>query len=1409
MRMENVDCGLAKAELYWKKKFENLTSNVVLPVCNDCISEVEESQYSCIIDDINIVNKIGKITKNNDLSLFVLMQTILKVVLLKATDVSDLYVGTPIYMEKDRYYNKMLVLRDSLNDYMTFKEALIKVRDTTQDAYTYQRYPISNIIEQAKEMGAHFFDVILYLNRIHNKEYLNEILDTYNNYIRIEIEEEQGILRLNSVYKKEAFYEGAVESFFSSFVYVTEQVLDNLNIQLKDIRLISKPDIMCNKMRNHLLVPKVDFTESTIIKVFDDIVTKYSDRIAVVFGEERITYQQLYKMVDTVSKSLDDRGVPTRSLIAIYCPKSVELIACILGVLKHGSAYLPIDPDLPMHRVETILLDSKSQTLIMSKELDGSFMKRVSNVENETLVLGKLLCLGIKTQNGALLLESLSDCTLQPMELESELAYVIYTSGTTGKLKGVKVTHQNDLELVLNNAKLFDFSEHDIWTMFHTHSFDFSVWEMYGALLYGGTLVIVNSLIAKDQELFLNLIMKEKVTVLNQVPSSFYRLIDRMQMSNMNEFALRYVILGGEALKVYRLKTWAEQYPNVKIINMYGITETTVHTTFKEITREDIMRGISNIGRALPEVSVYILGKNMEALPLGYVGEICVSGSGVSQGYLNNETLTEERFIDNPYLPDEKLYRSGDLGRILNSYEIEYVGRIDDQVKVRGYRIEIDEIERVLNKHKSIQDAAVILMKDADDSTQLNAYIVKKEAVTVNQIREYISQYLPAYMIPEKFFDIEKIPLTMNGKVDKNEIIKCTARLSLGENLLMPRTETEKRLANIWKRILQIDEVGIDSNFFELGGHSLKAIDLESEINKEFHCSITFIEIFKTPTIKELAKIIDSNHEHSTRKTISKVETREYYHVTYAQRSMYLLNRNSNIGLSYNIVRMCLMEESIDQVRFEDALHKVINKYESLRTSFHIIDGEPMEKVHDNIELPVYYYETESSKLDECIASLVKPFDLDKAPLFAIYIIHISDNGKDLMILNVHHIIADGDSLNILISELLYTYSTGAELGELALQYKDYAEWQHELLESDELKKQEEYWMSVFEDNIPALVMPLDYPRLNVQTFKGEDIIFQFDSNLTRSMNELAVSFNITMNSLLLAIYSVLLYKYTYQKDIVIGSLAGRVNKDIDPIVGLFLNYIPLRYKLDSNDTFVDYVHKANNILLEAYENQDCPFEKIIEKLTDRIDRSRNPLFDTMIVFHNISFDRQDNQGAKDIGIKAEEYRYSTSSSTIDFKIDAALNSNDELEMCLQYNTDLLRNETMNNFAKVFRECATKIVSNPNTRIDDISLEMSPTIPIEQNVTSLNDRASESCTEYVAPRDDLETAIAEAWGKALSVEQVGLYDDFFKLGGHSLSAVIVEVELEMKGIKMNNTDIYVHRTVENLAEYIREKKRED
>jgi amino acid adenylation domain-containing protein len=733
--------------------------------------------------------------------------------------------------------SNLLTLNSTIKPDDIFLDVIQEVSENYEQAIAYKDLPFDRLVSELslpKDMSrTALFDVLFHFEEtsrfsledgaVQVKEIeTNSGMGKYD--LNLLAREDDHGLELFLTYNKAYFNESTIRNMLKHFSYLLENALLNHNQQVNQIDLISREEQL-EWSRKFDLTSAENDDGFNLVTAFELQVKRYPDNVALESDGAEWSYRQLNDISNQLSCYLSALyGVKSENVIAIKLEKSEWQIITLLAVLKAGAAYVPIDPSYPGERIQLLLQDSGSE-LCIDEALISSFVP-------------------VKDNYG---------CADRKVDIWSgQLAYIIYTSGSTGKPKGALLEHRNVMRLFNPALSRFDFSSKDTWTFFHSFSFDFSVWEMFGALLSGGKLVIVPKDTARDPQLFKSLLQEQKVTVLNQTPTAFFNLQELV--SEKDSFSLRYVIFGGEKLSFSKLEKWNALFPKIRLINMYGITETGVHTTYKEILDTDIFAGISNIGVPLPAVSCLVLDEFMHPLPALITGELYVGGLGVARGYHNRPDLTAARFIENP-MGAGRLFKTGDKVKILTTGELEYIGRLDDQVKIRGFRIEPAEIERALLSYEPVEDA-VVLIKSSDDPRQnrLIGFLKTKEKIQLSQLTAHLKNLLPSYMIPEGFVYTSVIPLNANGKVDKNFLLDRMDQTIVPDTVYKaPSDEIESKLVEIWEQVLGRDKIGVNDDFFYLGGHSLNVMEVLTKIEEEYHLQIRVKSFFVNPTIEHLA----------------------------------------------------------------------------------------------------------------------------------------------------------------------------------------------------------------------------------------------------------------------------------------------------------------------------------------------------------------------------------------------------------------------------------------------------------------------------------------------------------------------------------------------------------------------------
>ncbi|MGI2909566.1 amino acid adenylation domain-containing protein, partial [Tolypothrix sp. VBCCA 56010] len=977
--------------------------------------------------------------------------------------------------------------------------------------------------------------------------------------------------------------------------------------------------------------------------LFDKQVKRVGDKVALQMHEVQMTYEELNRRSNQVAHFLRER-VSGNAFVGLLSDRSMEMMIGMLGILKAGCAYVPLDPSYPADRISFMLKDSGSSILL-------THLQRPSEMDFE----GQRFEIGCKQITGS------SDEDISWTVPGDWLAYLIYTSGSTGKPKGVMIEHRNVVNLIEYQRDRFGIDDDDRIVLFSSICFDASIEQIFLPLLSGATLVLVDQPTILDTHAFESYLVDQRITHLHAVPAF-------LAMLNLNQnYSLRRVIVGGDVCPEELIRKWARGY---RFYNEYGPTEVTVTSVEFEVYQPSQEEEVRMIGKPVGNTYAYIL-HGTEVCGIGITGELCLGGEGLSRGYLNREELTTEKFVPNPFRPGERMYRTGDLARWRADGNIDFEGRKDEQVKVRGYRIEPGEIESLLQSYSGIKQAAVVARSLSGDDKELVGFYVSEEDIPVSLIRSHLTQSLPDYMVPSQLVRVDQMPLNTSGKIDRRSLRDRSAKLSRSViHREGPRNEIEETVLSLWREVLKVDDIGIDDNFFELGGHSLKATVLVAKIHKAFDVTVPLRALFKTSTIRGISDIIRKADREAYR-SILPAAPREDYPLSPAQQRIFILNELEGDSIAYNMPHVVVIEGDLDTNRLYRSFGLLLDRHWALRTSFARKGDHIVQRIMSDAPLDIEISSGTLETLREQIDNFIRPFDLGQAPLFRVNIIRF-DSQKYLLIVDTHHIINDGVSNEVLISEFTRIYN-GETLIDLKLQYVDYAVWQNESSNGKEIQRQENFWLTRLGGELPVLNLHSDFPRPRIVEYRGESISFEINGPLVRQVRYMSNESNCTLYMTLLAIYKVLLFKYTGQEDIIVGSpIAGRSHPDLEGVVGMFVNTLAVRSYPAASKSFRTFLGEIRETVLDTFENQDYQFEDLVDKLKVPRDTSRNPIFDVM-------FDlKSEGRGDAAVlnGLKVYPYGFDTRTSKFDMSVNM-IESGDHLYMEIEYRTSLFKKETV------------------------------------------------------------------------------------------------------------------------------------
>jgi tyrocidine synthetase-3 len=1262
-----------------------------------------------------VFSRLMHISNQSDIRLYIMLMAVLVLLLEKYTGNNDIIVGAPIYKQEveEDFINKILALRNQLKDEMSFKELLLQVSQTNFEAVENINYPIETIPYELnmsfQEDEFPLFDIAILLENIHDKSYIEPLnLDVILSFLRTD-EYIKGMVEYNA----DLYTRSTMERMVGHFMNLIQQALTDIDSKIPDISILSEDET--RQLIFDFNDTRADYPgDKTIHRLFEEQVEKTPGNIAVISSKANLTYHRLNKKANQLAQVLRDRGVTAETIAAILLDRSIELIIVILALLKAGGAYLPIDIEYPADRINYLLEDSDTKLLLTRSDLADKLEFSGTKIHpgDETLYQG----------------ESLNP---KPLNHSNNLAYVIYTSGTTGKPKGVMIEHKSLVNYVWWAAKTYVKNEKVNFPLYSSISFDLTVTSIFTPLVTGNTIVVYEG---EERDFLIEKIIDEnRVGVIKLTPSHLYVI----KYKPMDQSKICGFIVGGEELETRIAREIDAKFAgNVGIYNEYGPTEATVGCVcYKFNPAEDNGQAVP-IGVPTDNARIYVLDRNQKPVPKGVKGEIYISGDGVARGYLNRVELTAEKFIENGFYHGHRgrLYRSGDMAKWLADGNIEYLGRVDQQVKIRGYRIELGEIEHQLLQHDDIREAIVIARDGEEKSAEdekgepyLCAYFVSDRELRVSQLREYLLQHLPDYMIPLFFVQLEEMPLTSNGKVDRKALPE--PGLNPEQEYAAPRNKTEEKLVKIWSQVLVIEKelIGIDTNFFELGGHSLKQVVLISKIHKELNVKIPLAEIFKTPSIRGLSTYIKDavQEQHAP---LEAAEKKEYYALALPQKRFYIFQQLEPESITYNISFVLILKGNLEKQRLEETFRNLIQRHESLRTSFELVNDEPVQKIHEyeQLDFAVEYDDAgpgdggSASPAQERLGSFVRPFDLGKIPLMRVGVIHTaaapsthqgeSLDSRYILIVDMHHIITDGISERILTGEFMELYA-GNELSPLRLQYKDFSQWQTSEKQRAKIGKQGEFWIKQFQDGIPFLKLLTDFPRPAARSFEGSTVDFEISAEQTRALKDLALQEEASLYMVLLSIYYILLSKLSGKKDIIVGTgVVGRSHADLMNIIGLMFNTIPLRNQPLEEKSFIEFLKDLKLKTVEAFENQEYPFDELVEDLLKRQlltrDASRNPLFDTMFAMQNFRENAESVPHREISGLELEPYEFSNKTSRFDlFFIGTEINYT--IRMTVEYSTALFRQSTVEKIAQSYMEILSQILENKEIKLKNIIVSSS------------------------------------------------------------------------------------------------------
>jgi amino acid adenylation domain-containing protein len=1062
-------------------------------------------------------------------------------------------------------------------------------------------------------------------------------------------------------------------------------------------------DLLDTRERNWLLYEFnntiVPYAENKLMhQLFEEKVIQNPNQAALSQHGKTITYKELNDKSNQLAHYLVQKGIKSGAAIGIICERNFELVVGLLAILKSAASYVPVDPSYPKDRQEYILNNSVCELILTDSDYEiddksGKFINirhlDLSPFSSQNLVINKS---------------------------SKDLAYTIYTSGSTGRPKGVMIAHHSAVNLIEWVNKEFKVSTADRLLFITSICFDLSVYDVFGMLAAGGTIVIATQDEVRDPETLKKIMKEEKITFWDAVPTTMNYLVDMIETSEPDYIQndLRLVFMSGDWIPVTLPDKINKYFPNAKNISLGGATEGTVWSNFYPIEKVEPNQISIPYGKPMDNNFFYILDDNQQPVPRGVAGELYIGGVGVALGYANDKEKTDAAFFADPFskLPDDRMYKTGDLGRMMPEGSMEFLGRKDFQVKIRGFRVELGEIENQLQKHETVQRAIVLAKEDANNSKYLCAYVVLKEAVDNDNLKQHLAKDLPDYMIPGIFIRIDKVPVTANGKIDRKALPDPSDFIQEKE-IKLPTSEMEKELTEIWKTILGHEKIGVNENVFELGAHSLHAGAFVSRVHKKLNLTIALRDLFANPTIEQQAKIIEKNSIKKQFTSISKLPLAENYEVSHAQRRLWIIDQiQEGKSTEYNLPIVFALKGEFSIEQFEKAIQSVVDKHEILRTSFKLVNNELRQFVKIKHVFKAEVFNTSNqTEINEIIANnAYSAFDLSIAPLFRVAV--IQKNNNDFIVSFVmHHIISDGWSMGVLVRDIFQYYSLhgknqSVEMEELPVQYKDFSTWQNKQLADDSTVNHKNYWLEKMSGDLPLLDLPTKISRPVNLNNKAKSVYNKLSKEKTLRVKEYCAANQVSTFMLLQAAVKALFYRYTGQKDIIIGSpIAGREHADLANQIGFYVNTLALRDQIEPTNTFSHLLQQVKETILGAFEHQVYPYDKLVDDLGIPRNLNRNPLFDIMLVMQNVDENKSfDKSFINEINKTLQLEKLENDELLSKFDITFNFFESEELMLNLEYRSELYEDYFIQNIWNHLENILENVLKNPSVKIKDLAV---------------------------------------------------------------------------------------------------------
>ncbi|HEX7333474.1 MAG TPA: amino acid adenylation domain-containing protein [Pyrinomonadaceae bacterium] len=1323
---------------YWRKQLSGelpvleLPTDYVRPAVQTFSGAVEQTELSS-----GLSNGLRELSRREGATLYMVLLAAFKVLLSRYTGQEEIIVGSPIAgrnrVETEGligFFLNTLVLRTDLSGEPTFQRLLARVNEVTIGAYTHQDVPFEKLLEELnperRRDNTPVFQVLFNMLNFPSSEISlpglkiesQTALESGSKFdLTLYVHEEENI-RFTLVYNPDLFKPERMVEMLDQFRHVLAQVSGNPSIEIKRLSLVTP---RAAKLLPQPTQPIHSRWHGAVHQLFAEHARRSPDRIAVIDKQETWTYGQLEERSNQLANYLIAWGIQRQDVVAIYAHRSATLVWAIYGVLKAGGTFLILDPAYPELRLINYLKDANTRYWLQLEEAGAlpsdlkDFVERLSCCAHMTLqsraaseaqsflLSSSIGDTGVAVGTG----DTLSQYPVNDPSVEvgpDDIACITFTSGSTGRPKGVLGKHLS-LTLFASWAQpKFGIDEHDRFSMLSGIGHDPLQRDIFTPLQLGASLSIPDPKKIGTHGWLARWMKQEGITVTNLTPAMGQLVSESAGDDELS--SLRYAFFVGEMLTRHDVAKLKKLAPSVASINLYGTTETQRAVSFyaQEPAKETLP-----VGRGIDGVQLLVLNVAQGLAGIGELGEIYFRSPYLARGYHEDDELTRQRFITNPFtgLQDDRLYKSGDVGRYLPDGNVEMLGRMDDQVQIRGFRVELGEIRASIAAHPAIKDCAILTRED-----RLVAYLVFKTGASANnaELRGLLKKRLPDYMVPSHFVVLDELPLTPNGKLNRRALpAPVASRDSLSQTFTAPRSPREELLASIFSDLLAVERIGIDDNFFELGGHSLLATQLISRIRAAFQVELPLRTVFESATVAGLSARIEHEKQGESLRPLEKVSRVGAIPLSFAQQRLWFLHQLEPASAVYNMPAAVRLNGSLNIAALEATLTEIVRRHESLRTTFAYADEQPCQVIRDveSWSLPVIdvsaLAESERGAEVERLAEeeARRSFDLQAGPLLRTTLVQIADQ-EHVLLWTMHHIISDGWSMGVVIREVAAIYEAfvrgaASPLPELPIQYADYAVWQRETLNSDVVERQLAYWRKQLGGELPVLELPTDHVRPAVQTFRGAVEQVSLSRELSDGLRTVSKRTGATLYMVLLAAFNVLLSRYTGQEEIIVGSpIAGRNRVETEGLIGFFVNTLVFRSEVRGEESFAEVVKRVREVVLEGHTHQDVPFEKLVEELKPKRDFSRSPLFQIAFMFQSA--------GEKELassGLSLSMLQSHAGASKFDVTL-SLVDDGQELNGTLEYNTDLYDATTIERLAANFKTLLKGVVVNHTQRVSEL-----------------------------------------------------------------------------------------------------------